>query len=154
MREPVKSFSYPLRIDYKILAGRALSRYLLALAEGRFVAQRCGQCGKVFLPPSGACSICALPTELDVELSGKGTVETFTVVHIPVRGQHVELPFVAAQVLLDGADTSFLFLLQECAPTSVRIGMRVEAVWADPAERVPSLASVRYFRPLKEPDLA
>lgn len=154
MREELRSFQYLLHIDYQVIAGRALSRYLVGLAEGRFVAQRCGQCGKVFLPPSGACSICALPTQIDVELSGKGTVETFTIVHIPVRGQNVELPFVAAKVLLDGADTSFLFLIQECPPGHVRIGMRVEAVWAEPEKRAPSLASVRYFRPLAEPDRA
>jgi uncharacterized OB-fold protein len=39
-------------------------------------------------------------------------------------------------------------LIQECAVGDVRSGMRVEAVWAPAAERSPSLASVRYFRPV------
>jgi hypothetical protein len=32
------------------------------------------------------------------------------------------------------------------------MGMRVEAVWCDPAERKPTLESIRYFRPTGEPD--
>ena len=34
----------------------------------------------------------------------------------------------------------------------VRIGMRVEAVWVDPADLGPTLESIRYFRPNGEPD--
>lgn len=33
----------------------------------------------------------------------------------------------------------------------VRMGMRVEAIWAE--ELKPTLASVRYFRPIDEPDV-
>ena len=33
----------------------------------------------------------------------------------------------------------------------MRMGMRVEAVWAD--ELKPTFASVRYFRPVNEPDV-
>ena len=32
------------------------------------------------------------------------------------------------------------------------MGMRVEAVWEEPGGRVPSLESLRYFRPSGEPD--
>jgi hypothetical protein len=34
------------------------------------------------------------------------------------------------------------------------MGMRVEAVWVEPADRTPSLESIRYFRPSGEPDAA
>ncbi len=32
------------------------------------------------------------------------------------------------------------------------MGMRVEPVWAPPEERGPTFESIRYFRPLDEPD--
>jgi len=64
------------------------------------------------------------------------------------------VPYVCAQVLLDGADITTTFLLQEVEAGDVRMGMRVAAVWVEPAERGPTLASIRYFRPTGEPDAA
>ena len=57
-----------------------------------------------------------------------------------------------AQILLDGANLSFMGLLQEIPTDQIRMGMRVEAVWVEPGELTPSLASVKYFRPVDEPD--
>jgi hypothetical protein len=148
MSDPVERFVFPMRLHYDVAAGYALSRHLRSLAEGRFVGQRCARCARVYMPPLGACSVCAVPTTDDVPLPDTGTVETFCIVNIPVRGQGIELPFACADVKLDGADTTFLALIQECAVGDVRSGMRVEAVWAPAAERSPSLASVRYFRPV------
>mgnify|MGYP003348933161 CR=1 FL=1 len=45
------------------------------------------------------------------------------------------------------------FVLQEIPADEVRMGLRVEAVWVDPAELGPTLASVKYFRPTGEPDV-
>ena len=35
----------------------------------------------------------------------------------------------------------------------VRIGMRLEAVWVDDADLGPNLESIKYFRPIDEPDV-
>jgi uncharacterized OB-fold protein len=43
-------------------------------------------------------------------------------------------------------------LIQEIPIGEIRMGMRVEAVWVPPEEWGPTLASVKYFRPLDEPD--
>ena len=45
-----------------------------------------------------------------------------------------------------------MHLLQEVDADQVHMGMRVEAVWAPPEERGPTLESIRYFRPTGEPD--
>ena len=37
--------------------------------------------------------------------------------------------------------------------TDVRIGMRVEAVWEDEADLSAELKSIKYFRPIGEPDV-
>jgi uncharacterized OB-fold protein len=79
-------------------------------------------------------------------------VTTFCIVNVPFRGQQIELPYVCAQILLDGADISFMALIQECPASEVRMGMRVEAVWEEPDRRVPNLESLKYFRPSGEPD--
>lgn len=151
---PVTTVATPIRLQYHVTAGAAASRFLRGLVEGRFLGQRCPACGKVYVPPRGSCPTDGVATTDDVECGPAGTVTTFCVVNVPFRGQAIEIPYVCAQVLLDGADISFMGLVQEIPAAEVRMGLRVEAVWAPPEERVPSLASVRWFRPTGEPDAA
>ncbi len=154
MSEPVLSIRTPQRLVYDYTPGGATSRFLRALEQGRIVGQRCPQCGKVYTPPRGACAADGVPTEEEVELTGKGTVTTFCVVNVPFHGQRIEIPYVSATILLDGADIGLFHLLQEVAADKVHMGMRVEAVWVPPEERKPTLESIRYFRPTGEPDAA
>lgn len=150
--EAVTRISTPIRLEYDVIAGRASTRFLMGLAEGRFLGQRCPVCKKVYIPPRGSCPTDGVPTDESVECAGTGTVTTFCVVNVPFRGQSIQIPYVCAQVLLDGADISFMGLVQEVPAGEVRMGMRVEAVWLPPEERGPSLESVKWFRPTGEPD--
>jgi uncharacterized OB-fold protein len=148
------TFRYPMVLHYDVRAGLALSAHLRGLTQGKFVAKRCTRCARVYIPPLGACTICSIAVEEDLELPDTGIVTTFCIVNLAVRGQeHLERPFACANVLLDGSDTPFLALLQECKPHEVRSGMRVKAVWKEAAQRGPSLASVRHFVPTHEPDV-
>ncbi len=63
-----------------------------------------------------------------------GTVTTYCVVNVPFAGQSIEIPYICAQVLLDGANLSFMGLIQEIPTDQIRMGMRVEAVWVEPDE--------------------
>jgi uncharacterized OB-fold protein len=152
--EPVKSIRTPIELQYRYTPGRAASRFLRGLQEGRILGQRCPVCLKVYSPPRGACASDGVPTEEEVELSGQGTVTTFCVVNVPFYGQKIKIPYVSATILLDGADMGLFHLLQEVEADKVHMGMRVEAVWVEPADRTPSLESIRYFRPSGEPDAA
>jgi hypothetical protein len=96
--------------------------------------------------------MCGVPTTDEVEVSGKGTVTTFCIVRIPSDALSVPPPFACAHVLLDGADLPFFGLIYECPFDQVRMGMRVEAVWAPREELAATFESIRYFRPLDEPD--
>ena len=106
----------------------------------------------MYAPSLGCCSICSVPTTDDVPLPDTGTVTTFCLVNIPVRGQNVKLPFACANVLLDGSDTPFLIQISGCEVEEVRQGMRVRAVWRGAHERGPSLDSIAHFEPIDEPD--
>jgi hypothetical protein len=150
--QPVTQIVTPVRLDYTIRPGRAMTRYLTTMAQGRLVGQRCPSCQKVYVPPRGSCPTCALPTEQEVELSHRGTVTSFCIVRVPYPGQQIKPPYVSASILLDGADIPFYHLIQEMPAEDVRMGLRVEAVWAPPEERGPTAESIRYFRPTGEPD--
>jgi uncharacterized OB-fold protein len=148
MSEPIQSIRTPIAIDYRYSPGTAASRFLRAVAEGRLIGQRCPACGKVYVPPRGSCPTDGLPTEEEVELADRGTVTTFCVVNVPFAGHAIEMPYVAASILLDGADIAFQHLVREIPADQVRIGMRVEAVWRPREEWGPTLENVSHFRPV------
>jgi len=79
-QEPVTMMTTPVQLSYEHTASPAETAYLHGLAQGRLLGQRCPVCGKVYLPPRGACPTCGVPTADEVELPGTGTVTTFCVV--------------------------------------------------------------------------
>jgi uncharacterized OB-fold protein len=152
MSEPVKSIRTPLHLEYHYTAGRASSRFLRGVAQGRILGQRCPECGKVYVPPRGSCPRCGVETDEEVAVAEKGTVTTFSIVRIPTENLSFDPPYVCAHILLDGADIPFFHVLQNCPLDDVRMGMRVRAVWAPREELEPTMRSIRYFEPIDEPD--
>jgi hypothetical protein len=150
--EPVTMTVTPVRLRYEHTASAAESAYLRALADGRLVGQRCPACGKVYIPSRGTCPADGVATDSEVELPDTGTVTTFSVVNVGYPGQQVTPPYVAAAVLLDGADIAFQHLILGCDPGEVRMGMRVRAVWRPPEERGTTADSISHFAPAGEPD--
>jgi uncharacterized protein len=150
--EPVAMMSAPVRLHYEHTASPEESRFLRGLADGRLLAQRCPVCGKVYIPPRGACPTDGVPTTDEVELPDRGIVTTFCVVNVDYPGQRVSAPYVAAAVLLDGADIPFQHLILGCDPDEVRMGMRVRAEWKPREEWGTTLENIDHFRPTGEPD--
>jgi uncharacterized OB-fold protein len=150
--EAVTMITTPIRLRIEHSASAEESRYLRALARGKLTGQRCPACGKVYVPPRGACPTDGVPTTTEVELPDVGTVTTFCVVNVPFQGQRVPSPYVAASVLLDGADIAFQHLILGCEPSDVRMGMRVRAVWKPREEWGTTAENVSHFEPTGEPD--
>ncbi|WP_414637389.1 Zn-ribbon domain-containing OB-fold protein [Actinophytocola sp.] len=150
--EPVTMITTPvhLTVDHTVSPGEDV--YLRGLAEGRLIGQRCPLCRKVYMPARGACPTCGVPTVENVELPDTGTVTTFCIVNVPFLGQRIPPPYVAAYILLDGADIAFLHLVLGCEPAEVRMGMRVRAHWRPRAEWGTTTQNIDHFRPTGEPD--
>jgi uncharacterized protein len=149
---PITMIITPVRLRIQHSASAEESRYLIGLSEGKVIGQRCPACGKVYVPPRGACPTDGVPTTTDVELPDVGTVTTFCVVNVPFQGQRVPSPYVAASVLLDGADIAFQHLILGCEPDEVRMGMRVRAVWKPREEWGTTAENISHFEPAGEPD--
>lgn len=147
--EPITMITTPVHLTVHHTVSPGEDVYLRGLAEGRLVGQRCPLCAKVYVPSRGACPTCGVATEENVELSDRGTVTTFCVVNVPFLGQRITPPYVAAYVLLDGADIAFLHLVLGCAPAEARMGMRVRAVWRPEEDWGRQLD---HFEPSGEPD--
>jgi uncharacterized OB-fold protein len=150
--KPITSIVTPSHLDYEFTPGAASTRFLRGMKEGRILGQRCPQCTKVYVPTRGSCPRCGVATEEEVEVSDKGTVTTFCIVRVPSENIDLKLPYTAAHILLDGADIPFFALVLECEADDVRMGMRVEALWAPVEEWGTTFENIRYFRPIDEPD--
>ncbi|MBO0866404.1 MAG: OB-fold domain-containing protein, partial [Mycobacterium sp.] len=128
-RDPVTMLVTPISLEIQHTASHPESAYLRALQEGKLLGARTGTDGKLYFPAREADPATGLALDNYVELPDKGTVTTFAIINIPFAGQRIKPPYVAAYVLLDGADIPFLHLVTDVDAAEVRMGMRVEAVW-------------------------
>ncbi len=112
-----------------------------AANDGRLVAQRCAECKALRHPPRPMCGHCqSLETEI-TELSGRGSVYSYSILHHP---QHpaFDYPVLAALVNLDEG-VRLVSNLVGVDAADVRIGMRVAV------EFVPTVGDqlIPVFRP-------
>jgi uncharacterized OB-fold protein len=150
--DPVTMTITPVRLRYEHTASAAESAYLRGLAEGRLIGQRCPICEKVYIPSRGVCPADGVPADSEVELPDIGTITTFSIVNVGYPGQRVTPPYVAAAILLDGADIAFQHIILGCDPGEVHLGMRVRAVWRPHEEWDTTAENISHFAPEDEPD--
>lgn len=107
--------------------------FWLAAREHRLVAPRCQHCGRFRMPPTGFCPGCRQQGVDWVELSGRGTVYSFTIAHQPLIPQLRDyIPYVIALVEPDDAPGIRLATnLVDVDTEAVRVGMAVRVVWDD-----------------------
>jgi len=156
-RDPVTMLVVPSSIEIQHTASLPESTFLRGLQEGKLLggrtkAGRDGKPGPVLFPPKEADPATGLELDEFVELVDRGTVTTFAIINIPFAGQRIKPPYVAAYVLLDGADIPFLHLVTEIDAADVRMGMRVEAVWKPREEWGLGIDNISHFKPSGEPD--
>ena len=151
-RDPVAVIVAPTSISIQHSASRAESIYLRGLRQGMLLGARSGDDGKVYFPPREADPATGCELDQFVQLPDTGTVTTFAVINIPVPGQRIKPPYVAAYILLDGADIPFLHLVTEIDAADVRMGMRVRAVWKPRDQWGLGIDNIEHFRPTGEPD--
>ena len=156
MSDEVLRIRMPIGIDYNWSAGPGTSAHLRGLREGKLIGHQCPSCLLVLFPPrNGVCAKCGVLLKTDeVEVSSVGTITSFCIVNVPFLGQKIKPPYVAATILLDGADIGMQHLIQGCEASDVRMGMRVKALWKPASEWGPSLENIQHFEPSGEPDAA
>ncbi|KUI21830.1 DNA-binding protein [Mycobacterium sp. GA-1285] len=156
-RDPIAVQLTPSAIEIQHTASFPETVFLKALEDGKLLGARTkrgrdGKPGKVYFPPKEADPATGLELDEFIELPDKGTVTTFAVINIPFAGQRIKPPYVAAYVLLDGADIPFLHLVTEIDVSEVRMGLRVEAVWKPREQWGLGIDNIDHFRPTGEPD--
>ena len=82
-------------MEYKL----TYNAYRDGLKEGKLLGLKCNQCRTFICPPRKVCPECQSENMDIIELSGKGEILTFTVIHVPPQG--FEGPLVVATGKLD-----------------------------------------------------
>lgn len=134
-------------MPYRYAAGATASKFFIELRDNkRIMGTKCAQCSRVYVPPRSTCVRCFNKLDEWVELDGRGTVESYTVVYYSLPVHPLQPPFAYGIILLDGADTCLTHFLGEFEPEELRIGMRVAPVFKE--LRNGNILDIRYFKPL------
>jgi hypothetical protein len=149
--QPVTGITSETRLEYSITAGISTARYLEGMGEGKILGGKAPSSDDVYAASRGTDPINGELTSIEVEVQDRGVITTFCVVNIPGLSELApEIPYVSAQILLDGANNMMFGLIRGAEVDEVHMGMRVKAKWAD--ELKPDHTSILWWEPTGEPD--
>ncbi len=143
------TFTHPMPYEWSV--GLYGSRFFQEIMKNRrFVGIRCIGCGKVYVPPRRVCGPCfAELTEL-VSLSDTGVITAFSVVNYPFidpnTGTQRPIPYTYGYIKLDGADNIFSHIINETDLSKIRVGMKVQAVFKNPADMEGNIQDIKHFK--------
>lgn len=112
-----------------------------AAEEGRFVAQKCNGCARLWHPPRAICPACHSLDQGEQELSGRGTVLGWAVPVHPAPVGFAAPPIVGLIALEEGI--RFVCTVEEIAVTEMRAGLKVKVGFT----KTSGGKSVPVFRP-------
>ncbi len=68
----------------------------------RMETTMCETCGTHFFPPRNWCPTCRRKSDIKKEIpSGKGTIYSYSILHVPQEGFELEVPYVLAIIELE-----------------------------------------------------
>jgi uncharacterized OB-fold protein len=125
------------------------SKFLTELRDNkRLMGIRCPACGKVYIPPRRVCGACFVENTEWVEVGPKGVIGTYTIVRYafidPETGHQKPVPYGYGFIRFDGADTYFQHFVEITDESRLKIGVRVEPVFAE--ERKGTIRDILYFK--------
>jgi uncharacterized OB-fold protein len=137
-----------MEFPYKHSTGEVIGRFLAGLMEQKTIwGQRVRGQG-VVVPPLGYSEVDGSAGGEWVRVESRGVVTALARVHTPIEGLHPSTaPFAFVLVKLDGADTAMAHVVRE-GLDQLRVGSRIEAVWAPDGERVGSIRDIAGFKVL------
>jgi 3-keto-5-aminohexanoate cleavage enzyme len=139
-----------MALPYSYFAGRVGSKFITTIRDQKkIMGVKCPTCNTIYLPPRQVCDKDFTDIrDKWVDVSNTGTVTNFTVVRYDDKHLPRKAPFVLALIKLDGVDTPFMHILDECTIEDVKIGMNVEAVFAK--ETTNTILDIDHFKPAAE----
>jgi len=149
MREEVKikKWEGEIPVHYLYTYGLAGEKFFREIKDhGKFVATKCSKCNVTYVPPRIYCECCFAELKDYIDVGTKGTVETYTICHESLEGGRLSKPEVIACVKIDNTDGGVVHRLLGIETSKIKIGMKVDAVFADPSKRTGNINDILGFR--------
>jgi hypothetical protein len=127
-----------------------IKNYFNLINEGKLCAAECSSCNELVLPPRLFCPNCNSKTTNWKELSGKGSLQSFTVIHIAGTRYADDVPYIVAIVKLDEGPSVCARLVDAdpLKPEAIHVGDAVMADFEELSGSSPDEAKKRLvFRP-------
>lgn len=107
--------------------------------------KHCNDCGYYIHYPKTRCPKCWSTNVGDAAVSGRGTIYTLAIHHVP-SGPGFETPYPVALVSLEEQeDVRIMANIVECPLEEIKVGMPVEVVFHDVTDEI----TIPLFRPRK-----
>jgi len=136
-----------LPVTSRYTFGLAGERFFRAIKdEGVIYGTHCPKCERTYVPAVLFCERCLGELKDWVDVGTIGEVHTFTLLFQYYDGSPREIPELIAFISL--GDGGFIHRLGGVAPEEVEIGMKVQAVFKDKADREGSILDIIYFKPV------
>jgi uncharacterized OB-fold protein len=138
--ETMESMPAQISMPYTLTPGKATGIFLAELSKRRLIGSRHGADGPVLVPAQDFSGATGEEASGFVEVAPVGELQAFTTTAEGTIGL----------VLLDGTDGPFVHRVLHVDPTTLEVGTRVEAVWAE--EPTGGFLDLEGFRPASHAD--
>ncbi|WP_068076719.1 OB-fold domain-containing protein [Novosphingobium lentum] len=147
--EPLGVIPYAMALNYEHAYGPYYGRMFDEIREGGRVMGVRGSGGDdALLPPREIDDITHKRTGTWKACADTGTIRACSIINMEVYGQTRPVPYVYAEIVLDGASTRMIHMIDiddlESAKKSIKPGTRVRAIWTK-GERKGAVSDIERF---------
>lgn len=147
--EPIGVIPYSMTLPYEHAYGPYYGRMFDEIREhGRVMGVRTSNGEDALLPPREIDDLTHKRTGTWKACADTGTIRGCSIINMAFLGQTREPPYVYAEIVLDGASTRLIHMIDiddvESAKQKIKPGTRVRAIWTS-GERKGSLADIERF---------
>jgi uncharacterized OB-fold protein len=151
---PVEVIPYKLKLEYEHAYGPYYGRLFDEIKTNRRVmGVRSSDGDMALLPPRERDDITHRRTGTWKACADTGTIRGCSIINLEFLGQTRKPPYVYAEIVLDGASTRLIHMIDiddvESAKKRIKPGTRVRAVWRE-GEREGSLRDIERFEVIDE----
>ncbi len=151
---PLESIPYRMKLDYEHAYGPYYGRMFDEIRENkRIMGVRTSNGEEALLPPREIDDLTHKRTGTWKVCQNTGTIRGCSIINMEFIGQTRPPPYVYAEIVLDGASTRLIHMIEiESIPWAkehVRPGRRVRAIWTT-GERTGSLRDIERFELIDE----
>jgi len=105
-----------------------VSDFAVHLKDGRLMGSECKQCGATNFPPRADCADCLSGDFEYCEVSGRGTIYTYSVIAAAPTGFEDDVPYTVVVIDLEEGGRLLAWLGDSIATDDIEIGMAVQVV--------------------------